>query len=638
MNNPRFIVATLIVLAMPVVGRAQSISSTGRPPLSESAVEYRQSLPEARPPLRGFRAPILDHAAIPWPFMEPQTDATEPVHRAAELVGTRLAREGLLKTAANVIETIGPAQFLVGSADSIEALKRAGLPADLLAYFEVEGSPPLTDLRSRASAAIAAIARRVASKPASSELNEWLGRMPFRFIQIETTFRAATESGEGDFGVVRLQLTRPDYWAGINDGCSVDITRQLIEKIPDTDLLVNIEQRFVEPFSMLAGAWPLRRPTQLYIVPSQLPVAQWARDNGIAGSIIADQRTGRLAHATLAPRYASRSENGSTFVPGESFVMDDLAAAGQVVFQSPLLFQGGDLIVVFDAPRRQRVLLIGESQVWVNTTLGLTPEQVLTAFKIELGVDRCEVLPAASCHIDYQVTFRAEKSGVTAFVNDPVAASKIIVELGTRALAKGGIFGNDILTTALDHLSHDRAWDYADLIGPILGGRSPASGQYSESLTAAFATTPTDSAVGNFQIYLSALDLWLSMAVDQIPSDSVDPQTRSYLLARRRLVDDGRRLRQQIAALGWKTVSIPSLGDSSRGINYLNGLHDRTRYLMPAIGGLFTPLDNAAADAFRHSVTPDVEIVPIVCAESQRRAGALRCSAAYYPRLVRADN
>ena len=70
------------------------------------------------------------------------------------------------------------------------------------------------------------------------------------------------------------------------------------------------------------------------------------------------------------------------------------------------------------------------------------------------------------------------------------------------------------------------------------------------------------------------------------------------------------------------------MGDSKRALNYLNGIHDKTRFFMPAYGGTFEKVDQAAQAAVRKAFGPSVEIVPIRCAESQRREGAVRCSAA----------
>ena len=71
---------------------------------------------------------------------------------------------------------------------------------------------------------------------------------------------------------------------------------------------------------------------------------------------------------------------------------------------------------------------------------------------------------------------------------------------------------------------------------------------------------------------------------------------------------------------------------AKRSANAVNGVQDRGRYLMPAYGGLYAPLDEAARTAFARRLGPSVEIVPILCGESQRRYGAVHCSVAVFPR------
>ena len=65
----------------------------------------------------------------------------------------------------------------------------------------------------------------------------------------------------------------------------------------------------------------------------------------------------------------------------------------------------------------------------------------------------------------------------------------------------------------------------------------------------------------------------------------------------------------------------------------INGIQDCSRYLMPAYGGFYAPLDEAAAKVFRQTLGSGVDVVPIFCGESQRRVGAVHCSAAAYPRV-----
>ena len=84
--------------------------------------------------------------------------------------------------------------------------------------------------------------------------------------------------------------------------------------------------------------------------------------------------------------------------------------------------------------------------------------------------------------------------------------------------------------------------------------------------------------------------------------------------------------------LGLQVVRVPGISDTDRGISYINGLHDRSRYLMPAWGGLYEPLDRAARAAFEAGLGPQVEVVPILSSESQRRGGAVRCTVSALPK------
>ncbi len=90
-------------------------------------------------------------------------------------------------------------------------------------------------------------------------------------------------------------------------------------------------------------------------------------------------------------------------------------------------------------------------------------------------------------------------------------------------------------------------------------------------------------------------------------------------------------LRQHLKGLGCRVVQVPSLAEGERSLCAINGVHVRGRYWMPAYGGLYAGLDEAAGAVFQREMGPGVEVVPARCAESQRRDGALHCAAAVYP-------
>ncbi|MCH8965741.1 MAG: hypothetical protein IIB58_12315 [Planctomycetes bacterium] len=357
-------------------------------------------------------------------------------------------------------------------------------------------------------------------------------------------------------------------------------------------------------------------------------VAQWAQDNGKAGTVDAGESGGRQP-ATLVPRYASRREDGTVLVPGETFLADGLAAAGHVVVQSSLLFQGGNLLAVHDPQTNKRILLIGEAEIYRNTALGLTREQVLQSFATEFDVDRCIVLPAVSFHIDFDLTVRAHDNKLIAFVNDDDWAVRLILKLGTEALVAHGALDAAAAQNAQAHLRAGRSREFLTSVLDPVFRQANAAGQFPLSLANRFSAGPADSPVGNFQRFLVALDLLAAQAL--APAEW--PGTRhaqAYMRSIRRRVADRRALHEQLRRLGWKVVPVPSLADADRGINYLNGLHERKRYIMPAYGGFYAPLDEAAAEVFAAELE-GVEVVPILCGESQRRVGAVHCSVSAYP-------
>lgn len=606
--------------------------------------DYRRSLPEARPPLRGFRATIFNTLGAPWPFDVAGPSRDPQIDRARQLVASRLARDGLLVTLAGAIEVLGPEKFIDSRAatgsqatpaasappqNQVDLLKSIGLPVDLLRYFHAsaggEHSP---------SAVVEHIAKRLLSGATLDALRSELRQIPFLFSQTLPGFRVATESGENEIGTVRLQLTRGTYWQGPGAGGNLDLARQLIEQLPNADFIASIEEKHLNQFLQLARGWSLLRPDRLTLLPERLPVAQWAQDNGKAGIVTSATASGGgtdddampAGIATLVPRYAGRREDGSMFIPGESFLMDSLAATGHTVIQSPLLFQGGNLLAVRDPATDQRLLLIGEAEIYRNTALGLTNAQVLEAFRIECEVDRCIMMPAVSFHIDFDVCLRSHRGRMVAFVNDSSSASRIVLALGVKALARSSLLDDASAQELLDDLEARRPVPFLNRLGPVLGRQMDAQGRFPISFAKVFAVSEVDSPVGNLQRFLLAMDTFVHGHIRP-----TDRHAEAYLSTFLRRDADRRALDSLLTNLGWKIVGVPSLADGDRSINYLNGIHDRGHYYMPSYGGLFAPLDEAAAEVIHEELGPEIAVVPILCGESQRRVGAIHCSVNLYP-------
>ncbi len=558
---------------------------------------------EGRPALRGFRAPFQGGEPVPIDL-----PADESLRKAAAIVGRQLARDGLVATTVAAMQSLGASD--VELEGRTERLRAIGLPVDWLECF---GG--------------AAFVRRIASGAAAADV---IAQATFAFRPSLEGFAVATESGEHDIGLARLQLASPSYYAGAGDGGSLDVARQLLAVLPAADFVASVEAQHLVRVLDVARTWPAEQLQRLTLVPESLPVSQWAQDDGKPGLAPAASGTG-LELVTLVPRYASRGEDGASFVPGETFLADGIAAAGQRVVQSPLLFQGGDLLAVRDPKSGERVLLVGEANVWRNTSLGLSRDQVLDAFRIEFGVDRCKVLPAISFHIDQELTVRAVGDRLVACVADPVDAVHSVLRCGVDALQAAEVLTAPKAAEARERLESGRDAEFLSIVVPPIAGLCHGFGRFPESLASAFARGPVDSGVANLEIFVLATDLlssW-SLPIAELP---FDPHSLAYLRSFQRRDAERRDMIADLRKSGFEVQKIPSLPEANRGIDYLNGVHDRGRYLLPAWGGLYAPLDGAATAAFHRALGAEVAIVPIFTSESQRRGGALHCSLSVGPR------
>ncbi len=569
----------------------------------------RDALPDGVPPARGFRAPVLGVEPGDWSFSQP-ADGSEAA--ASRIAMSRLAGDGLLMTTALAIESLGDQ-----SAADEATLRRIGLPTDLLACFSLETEGI------KGAGVIEWIGEQIRAGRSASDLRPTLQGAAFRWRPSLPGFIADSESGEAAIEKLRLQLTRGDDWLAPGDGGSIDILRQLVAAMPEVDFTVSIEPEFVDTFVDVGKQWPLQRDGRIVAVVEELEkITQWAQDNAKPGRVYGMTGDGvrEVGPASLAPRYASLGELGSRYMQGDAFLLDGLALAGRRVVPSALLFQGGDLLTVVDPASGERIMLIGEAQVLRNTALGLTPEQALEAFRVEFGVDRCEVIPAVSFHLDFEVTIRAVDGRLIAFVNDSEAACKIILREGMQVMARTGSIEPDMVERTLT-LIDEGGWN--DLLLMVGGVRQFT--HFPELFAQEFSAGPGDLGAGNLQRFLLALDI-IASRVPVLPGEDPTEETLAYTASIAARDAEREALIGKLEALGMTVVRIPSLSDGERGVNYLNGLHEPGRYLMPAWGGLFAPLDEAAAASFTDALGEDIEIVAILSSESQRRNGAVRCS------------
>ncbi len=598
--------------------------------LSTSDASY-WSAGEVRPAARGFR-PALAGAVNGTATIPAVPSRDTPARSAAAgIIRKRLARDGMLVTLAAVIERLVAEERF--RAAPVSELAQVGFPVDWLRHWEVSA----LDRRNRATLDELLPAHVWQADDDPAALVAVVRSATFAFKPSAPAFRAADESGRSAPAMIRLQATRGTYWQGPGAGGCLDLIRQLHQTLPETQFLVTVQATHLTDYRRTAIGWAQpRAPDGSQILATPMVVSQWAQDNGKAGVLVSDEGV-PVRPACLVPRYASRFEDGSVFVPGETYLLQGVAAAGVPVVQSPLLFQGGNMLIV-DDPRRGRIMLLGEAEIHRNRALGLSPTEVAAAFRIEFGVDECVVLPAVSFHIDFDVTVRSTEDGnIVALVNDHQAASDAVLVCGIDALERAGALEEAIASQVRAAL---RVRDYPaalERLMPVLEDNAVGPGRFPESFANLFSVGPVDSGVGNFRCFLMALDLTMNLySPPQTPPAS--SHARAYLRSFHRRARDESRLRAILSDLGWQVVAIPSMSEAGRGINYLNGIHTPTRYLMPAYGGLYAPVDRLAKKALAVALGPQVSIVPILTAESQRRVGAIHCSASVFPMALSASD
>ena len=395
-------------------------------------------------------------------------ESTYEVRRAQEIVTRRLSRDGLPATALEAVRTLGAAAQ--GRDELLEAaLSGVGVPTDLLAKFELPGAdgfPP--------GDAAAWMTARVRAGDAAMAVRERLGRAVLRAVPSLAGFEPTDDAGSRAPVAVRVQVTRGDDWLGEGDGGSIDVARQVAALLPDVPLYVSVQSAHAAELCTHASEWVAQRRAGVTIIEEGARLSQWAQDNARAGCI---ERGGERAPAALLPRYASRHDELTAYVPGDTRAAESLSGAGFAVARSPLHFQGGNLLVVEDKARRERVLLLGEAEVYRNIALGLTRDQALELFRVEFGAQRCVVVPAASYHLDYEVFVRTDADGrPVAFYASALDGARAVARSGIAALERAGVLPAGAATP--DRL--DAVWAALGRhFDPAFGFRAAIAGRFS---------------------------------------------------------------------------------------------------------------------------------------------------------------
>lgn len=575
--------------------------------------------PETPPPLRGFRAAVTPGSAFA-PF-DLDAGTPEPVRAAADQIAKGLAKDGLLAATAAALTTLEP--LAAGNPETqLRLLAEAGVPVDLLPCFDTQANSSADRWQESARRVITALhSLNRSGMPAdarAARLRSWT----FSFRRSDPLFTCAAESGVLPLQGLRIQCTRGDNWTGAGGGDSVDLALHLLAAAPDARATLAVQDCFA---GVLAGdgRW-LDATERTTLLPQSLPVAQWAQDNAKAGFV---RFNGRPAPATLLPRYASRSEERSVFVAGEHLAAVATKDHWPLVCSS-LLFQGGNLLAV-EQPNGQRVLLVGEAEIHRNMALGLSGAEAEAAFAAEFDAAKVVVLPAASFHIDLEVTCRTTEREVLAFVNDQDAGARLIVHAGLDACTRANILRSSHIASLRKMLDASDCSEFLATLLPIVQSHQVQPGVYDASLAQHFSAGPADRAAPNLRRFLIALDYLLATSDLASQLDS-DIYTASYLRSMQRTRADRAALRRELERLGWRVIPTPSFEETGAAVNAVNGIHDRARYFMPVHNGLYANLDRAAEAVFRKALPPNVKIVPIPTNETQTRAGALHCAVSTY--------
>ncbi len=631
---------------------AHVIDASKSVPGYRDRLELRRSYPEARPGARGFRAMVHSPAASGaeplggrWSFDVMRDGETAASKQVADLVAKRLAADGLPTTLARAefwLAARDPKYLTVSYRDRESLLRRIGLPTDLFPFFEADSASERESAGARiageAPPLVRVVDEAVAAGRSENDVVAAARALRFAFRATQPGYRVVTESGEHEIGWVRLQASAGSYYEGPGDGGCLDLFQQLLGVLPDARFVISVERKHAGGLLETLRGWTAPRGKDTSVIIEDLPLSQWAQDNGKPGTVrLPGQPDSAATPFTLVPRYASRGEEASIFVAGDSFACEGVAETGLAFAQSPLLFQGGNLLAVWDAASQKRVLLAGEAEILRNVSLGLTPAQVEDALRIEFGVDEVVVLPAVSYHVDYEVAVRNVDGRPVALVNDELAAAREIVRLGLERLSRSvemssfppAARGAIEQSLAMLERSDDRA--AARAASDCLERLAVKSGQWPLDLVRAFGHSPGESAVGNFQLFTTAVDSLRASDDGEDAYPGADHASAFYRsLIRRRA--QRQELVRGLERLGWEVVRVPSLADSEQSLCYLNGIQAPRRYLMPAYGGMYASLDSQAASAVSRAWGVAVQIDLIRCGESLRRDGGVHCSASVYPR------
>lgn len=571
--------------------------------------------------------------AVDTPRTPKPPPPADPDGRAEEIVSMNLARKGVLYTLAELIDLLGADR--VESVAGFGLLREAGFPVELLAGFSPDRAERGAGANTRAISLDGSVdwphpvvrsMCRAHGAGGRAKTVEAVRAVGFAPAQTVPGFAAASDAGESDAGMIRFQAPIGGNVMGEEDGGPLDIIVQVARSIPNAGCIINTSQEHavavVRALETRAGRDVPGGQSRWTVIATPGPISQWAADHARAG-------TASGVRVTLAPFFADTGEERRKPAETESWAIEALGLVGERVARSPLLFQGGNMLVCSDPNRRERVMLIGEAEIHRNASRGLSREQAVEWFKVEFGVDRVLVLPAISYHIDYEVSVRVGVDGrVIAFVNDTRAAVRKILAAGWNAMARAGLCAAADAAKAIDDVNRGQARAALSFTWSIISAHA-AGGVFSESFARVFSTCSGDNGVENARRFLLAMDLLTAETMQ--PEEFENPHFQALMRAWTRRSEDRKRMKAKLESMGWRVVAIPSLSEGNLSINTVNSLHIREKTLLPVYGGLYSQIDRDSVTKINDILGPEIKIVPIRTAQSQSREGGVRCSCAWYP-------
>jgi hypothetical protein len=318
------------------------------------------------------------------------------------------------------------------------------------------------------------------------------------------------------------------------------------------------------------------------------------------------------------------------FLPGDTLIHALASEDVARVAYSPLLFQGGNVLRV-DTPGGGKVLLIGEAEVYRNVALGLSQEEAVDAFRVEFGVDRCVVVAAVGYHLDMFMNVRRVGGEVLAFLPDEVAAARIVVAAGVKALSRSGVIdevGREVLFGAIE----EGLWlaVYSALID-LMNGYRDEDGALNRAFVEALAGNEVGAGMDTRR-FLTALDVMVagSLRESDLEDGSEPVAIRRYFASIKRRAADLNSVTGQLEELGLRVVRVPSFLDAETGVSYVNGIHTQDAYWAPEVGGLLSELDEAAMGVFEKAVGEGVEVEAVRTNVIQGMYGGVHCMASAY--------